>query len=252
MKETVVVKLSGKALGAVQELSDLFKSACGKRLVVVHGGGVEVDALFKDLSLEVKKIDGLRVSLPEQMPYICAALAGMCNHNLQALAIKNGLSAIGGLCSDGKTLKVSKLSERLGMVGKVEPLSADYLNSLLDNGYTPVLASLAIDDNGLMYNVNADDCAQAIALLLNAPLYFISDVPGVLDADGKVIESLDEELSAKLIASGVITEGMAVKVKNALLAAKNIKKPVYIASYKDPNLALNLFDRRRLGTAFNA
>ena len=80
----------------------------------------------------------------------------------------------------------------------------------------------------------------------------ISDVPGVLDADGRVIECLDEASADKLIAAGVITEGMAVKVKNALLAAKNIKKPVYIASYKDPNLALNLFDRRRLGTAFNA
>lgn len=252
MNETIVVKLSGKALGAIAELSALFKASLGKRLVVVHGGGVEVDALFRELKLEVKKLNGLRVSLPEQMPYICGALAGMCNHNLQALALKNGVNAIGGLCSDGKTLKVSKLCEELGMVGKVEPLNADYLNSLLDKGYTPVLASLALDDLGLMYNVNADDAAQAIAALLNAPLYFISDVPGVLDGEGKVIESLDETLASELIASGVITEGMAVKVKNALVAASIIKKPVYIASYKDPNLALNLFERRRLGTAFNA
>ena len=87
---TVVVKLSGKALGATDELSALFKAACGQKLVIVHGGGVEVDALFKDLNLEVIKKDGLRVSPQEQMPYICAALAGMCNKSLQALAIKSG------------------------------------------------------------------------------------------------------------------------------------------------------------------
>lgn len=248
---TVVVKLSGKALGAVEELSALFKAAKGQKLVVVHGGGVEVDALFKALDLEVIKKDGLRVSPKEQMPYISAALAGMCNKSLQALAISCGLNALGMLASDGKTIKVEQLSKDFGMVGKVEPNDAKYLSLLLDNGFTPVIASLAHDDNGELYNVNADDAALAVARVLKAPLYYISDVPGVLDKEGKLIDELDENKVKALIEDGTVSGGMIVKVKSAIDATKLIKKPVYIASYKDKDLVNNLLSRQRLGTVFN-
>ena len=87
MSESIVLKLSGKALDSTAELLALFKKASGRRLVVVHGGGVEVDALFSSLGLKVEKKDGLRVSPKEQMPYISAALCGMCNKKLQSLAI---------------------------------------------------------------------------------------------------------------------------------------------------------------------
>lgn len=248
---TVVVKLSGKALGAVEELSALFKAAKGQKLVVVHGGGVEVDALFKALDLEVIKKDGLRVSPKEQMPYISAALAGMCNKSLQALAISCGLNALGMLASDGKTIKVEQLSKDFGMVGKVEPNDAKYLSLLLDNGFTPVIASLAHDDNGELYNVNADDAALAVSRVLKAPLYYISDVPGVLDKEGKLIDELDENKVKALIEDGTVSGGMIVKVKSAIDATKLIKKPVYIASYKDKDLVNNLLSRQRLGTVFN-
>lgn len=251
LDNAVVVKLSGKALGGVEELSKLFTACSGQKLVVVHGGGVEVDALFKALNLEVKKKNGLRVSPREQMPYISAALAGMCNKGLQALAIKNGLNALGMLASDGKTITVRQLSKDLGMVGAVEPNDKKYLTLLLENGYTPIIASLAHDDNGDLYNVNADDAALAIARVLNAPLYYISDVPGVLDKEGKLIDELDENKVNALIADGTISGGMTVKVKSAIDATKLIKKPVYIASFKDPNLAENLISRSRLGTVFN-
>lgn len=251
LDNAVVVKLSGKALGGVEELSKLFTACHGQKLVVVHGGGVEVDALFKALNLEVKKKNGLRVSPREQMPYISAALAGMCNKGLQALAIKNGLNALGMLASDGKTITVRQLSKDLGMVGAVEPNDKKYLTLLLENGYTPIIASLAHDDNGDLYNVNADDAALAIARVLNAPLYYISDVPGVLDKKGKLIDELDENKVNALIADGTISGGMTVKVKSAIDATKLIKKPVYIASFKDPNLAENLISRSRLGTVFN-
>lgn len=251
LDNAVVVKLSGKALGGVEELSKLFTAYRGQKLVVVHGGGVEVDALFKALNLEVKKKNGLRVSPREQMPYISAALAGMCNKGLQALAIKNGLNALGMLASDGKTITVRQLSKDLGMVGAVEPNDKKYLTLLLENGYTPIIASLAHDDNGDLYNVNADDAALAIARVLNAPLYYISDVPGVLDKEGKLIDELDENKVNALIADGTIYGGMTVKVKSAIDATKLIKKPVYIASFKDPNLAKNLISRSRLGTVFN-
>ena len=95
------------------------------------------------------------------------------------------------------------------------------------------------------------DAALAIARVLNAPLYYISDVPGVLDKEGKLIDELDENKVNALIADGTISGGMTVKVKSAIDATKLIKKPVYIASFKDPNLAKNLISRSRLGTVFN-
>ncbi len=248
-ENTVVIKLSGKALGGHDELAALFKAANSARVVIVHGGGVEVDALFKDLNLKVEKKDGLRVSPKEQMPYISAALCGMCNKRLQALAIKNGLKAIGMISSDGNSLDVKQLSSDLGMVGAVTPLNADYINMLLDGGYTPVIASLAFDGDGQLFNVNADDVAAALGLLLSAPVYFISDVPGVLDREGTLIPSLNEEQVARLIEDGTISGGMQVKVKSALQTARDIGQPVYIASYKDPLLKEIVSSRQRLGTA---
>lgn len=250
MNDITVLKLSGKALTGTEELSSVFMTARGRRLVIVHGGGVEVDSLFNELHLEVKKKNGLRVSPKEHMPYISAALSGMCGKSLQALALGAGLKALSILSTDGNSLSVSQLDKDLGMVGIVKPCSCDYLNLLLDNGFTPIIASLAFDDKGNLFNVNADDVAEAVAVLLNAPLYLISDVKGVLDRNGQLIESLDEAEALNLIADGTITEGMAVKVKSALRAASKIHQNVYIASYKDPLLAENLMSRRQIGTSF--
>lgn len=249
MEDTVVVKLSGKALGAKSELCSLFKAMRGKRLVVVHGGGVEVDALFSALKLKVEKKQGLRVSPREQIPYIVAALAGQCNKSLQALAVASGLNALGLMASDGNTLDVSQLSEELGMVGRVQPASDTFISLLLDHGYTPVLCSVCMDAQGDIYNVNADDVAAGIATLLHAPLYFISDVVGVLDKEHKLISELDASKTATLVADGIITEGMAVKVRSALEASSLTHAPVYICSVNDPELSSSIATRRRLGTA---
>ena len=251
MSESIVLKLSGKALDSTAELLALFKKASGRRLVVVHGGGVEVDALFSSLGLKVEKKDGLRVSPKEQMPYISAALCGMCNKKLQSLAIACGLNALGLTASDGQTLKVECLKPELGMVGKVEPYKAEFLQMLLNNGITPVMASVAIDSKGDMYNVNADHVAVAVAQLLKAPLYFLSDVKGVLDSHGALIENLDRNSIDSLVADGTVSEGMAVKVKSALHASELTGRSVYIASVKDPLLCENLLAGRRLGTSIN-
>lgn len=248
--DTIVVKLSGKALGARKELAALFTAARGHRLVIVHGGGVEVDSLFKILNLRVVKKNGLRVSPKGQMPYISAALGGMCNKGLQGLALKQGLKALGMLAGDCGTLKVSPLDPELGMVGKTAPGSPEYLNWLLCHGYTPILASLCHDESGELYNVNADDAALSVAQTLGAALYYISDVPGVLDRQGQLIGSLDESRAAELIADGTISAGMEVKVRSALSAAALTGRSVYIASWKDPLLCENLFSRRPLGTEF--
>ena len=249
MKDVAVVKLSGKALGAQKELTELFVALKNTPAVVIHGGGVEVDELFAALNLKVEKKHGLRVSPAEHMPYICAALAGQCNKHLQSVAQAAGLQALGLLSSDGSLLKVSKLSEDLGMVGKVVPGDPSFIQMLLERGMTPILCSLCMDDKGQIFNVNADDVAAAVASLLKAPLYFISDVKGVLDGNKELVPELSEDVCQKMVTDGIISAGMAVKVNSAFKAAQATLVPVYIGSIFDPSLSSAICARRRLGTA---
>ncbi|MBQ9275621.1 MAG: acetylglutamate kinase [Succinivibrio sp.] len=245
-----VVKLSGKALADEERLVALFKSLKDAPVVFVHGGGVEVDELFLKLHLEVKKQDGLRVSPKEQIPYISAALCGMCNKRLQSLALSAGHKALGLLCSDGGSLMVSQLDPKLGQVGAVECGQGAFLNTLLQEGFTPLLATLCFDPQGIMYNVNADDAALGVARTLGAPLYYISDVPGVLNAQGELIPTLDEHSAHALIADGTIAGGMVVKVKSALQAASLLKRRVCIASYKEQDLGAKILKQSPVGTVF--
>ncbi|MGN0908650.1 MAG: acetylglutamate kinase [Succinivibrio sp.] len=244
-----VVKLSGKALSDTQALGRLFASLKEAPAVVVHGGGVEVDALFKALGVKVEKKDGLRVSPASQMPLISAALCGQCNKKVQSLAIAAGLDAVGLLCSDGGTLGVTMAGGDLGFVGVPHEGSPAFLMALLGMGVTPVVCSLAFDAAGQMYNINADDAASELACMLKAPIYYISDVPGVLSKDKSLIEEIDSKKAAALIADGTISGGMAVKVRSALKASERSGQAVCIGSIADPGLSTAIAARRRLGTA---
>ena len=246
-----VIKLSGKALENKAALKALFSAVKDKKVIFVHGGGVEVDALLKQLNLKTEKIDGIRVSPPEQMPYITAALAGLCNRYLQADAKACGLNALGLIATDGDSVTLSAFDKKFGNVATALPANGKYISLLLENKITPFIASIGIDENGNVYNINADDVALAIARVFNAPLFFISDVKGVKDADGNIIENLSEDTALELISKKVITDGMIVKVKTALDAAKLTHRPFFIASLNDPDLISNLFTLRRIGTSFS-
>ena len=244
-----VVKLSGKALADPQALKSLFASLKDAPAVIVHGGGVEVDALFKALGVKVEKKDGLRVSPASQMPLISAALCGQCNKKVQSLAIAAGLNAIGLLCSDGGTLGVTKAPGDLGFVGVPHEGDPEFLLKILSMGITPVICSLAFDKAGQMYHINADDAASELACMLKAPIYYISDVPGVLAKDRSLIEEIDSQKAVALVADGTINGGMAVKVRSALNASARSGQAVCIGSVSDPALSTAIAARRRLGTA---
>lgn len=247
----IVVKLSGKALHNEQALSALFTQlqAQGQQAIVVHGGGVEVDLILKALDFSTTKIDGIRVSPREQMPYIAGTLAGQCNKLLQGVAIKNGLKAVGMLCTDYGLCALEPYSQEYGCVASCKAADSSVIELLMQKGFTPIICSIGLDDHGVLYNINADEVASALAQAFHAPLIFFSDVPGVLDANGEVIDLINETVCADMIASGVITEGMAVKVKNALQVAKSSGAPVFIASIFDEQALQNLAKLRRIGTA---
>lgn len=246
----IIVKLSGKALHSEQALNSLFTQlkSQGQTALVVHGGGVEVDQLLQALNFSTSKKDGIRISPREQMPYITATLAGQCNKLLQGVAVRNGLKAVGMLCTDYDLCTLESYPAEYGQVASCKAHNKTVVAQLVEQGYTPVICSIGLDPKGDLFNINADEVAAALAQAFAAPLVFFSDVRGVLDANGELVDLINEQVCNNMIASGVIKEGMAVKVKNALQVAHNSGAPVFIASIFDEQALRSLSSLQRLGT----
>ena len=234
--DVLVVKLSGKALTADKALDALFAALAGSaasaertRVVLVHGGGVEVDALMRGLGRRIDRIEGLRVSPAEDMPVIAGALAGTCSLKLRGAAQRAGLMPLGLCATDAGIGRVVPADPRLGRVGVIEPgdsAAKRRLQALLDAGFTPVISSVGMDAAGALWNINADD------------------------ADKHLFEQLNEEQAETLIAEGVISGGMTVKVRAAFRAAAMTGKPVAAASVFDPMLPNKLAFGQLPGTTF--
>ena len=187
------------------------------------------------------------------MPLIAGALAGTCSLMLRGLAVKAGLTPLGLVATDLNLSHVVPQDARLGRVAKAAPgteTAARRLLALTEAGLTPVMSSVGIDGEGRLWNINADDVALAVALLLKAPLIFLSDVRGVLDAEKNLIRTLTPDTAQKLMADGVISGGMTVKVNAALAAAAATKAPVAVASVFDETLTHCLLSGKLPGTVF--
>lgn len=254
MMNPLIIKLGGVLLDSEEALERLFGALVAYRqehqrpLIIVHGGGFLVDELMRKLSLPVVKKHGLRVTPADQIDIITGALAGTANKTLLAWAIKNNLNAVGLSLADGNTVNVAQFDEELGHVGKASPGSADLLNTLLGAGYLPIISSIGITTGGALMNVNADQAATALAETLGADLILLSDVSGILDGKGQRIAEMTAEKAEQLIAQGIITDGMVVKVNAALDAARTLGRPVDIASWRNAEKLPALFNGVAIGT----
>jgi len=254
MMNPLIIKLGGVLLDSEEALERLFgalvayRQAHQRPLIIVHGGGFLVDELMRKLSLPVVKKHGLRVTPADQIDIITGALAGTANKTLLAWAIKNKINAVGLSLADGNTVNVAQFDEALGHVGKASPGSATLLNTLLGAGYLPIISSIGITAGGELMNVNADQAATALAETLGADLILLSDVSGILDGKGQRIAEMTAEKAEQLIAQGIITDGMVVKVNAALDAARTLGRPVDIASWRHAEQLPDLFNGVSIGT----
>ena len=227
----LIIKLGGVLLDSEEALERLFTALDSYRqqhqrpLVIVHGGGCVVDELMKQLSLPVVKKNGLR-----------------------AWAIKHQINAVGLSLADGGSAVVTPLDPALGHVGNAQPGSPALLNILLSAGYLPVVSSIGITADGQLMNVNADQAATALAATLGADLILLSDVSGILDGKGQRIAEMTAQKAEQLIAQGIITDGMVVKVNAALDAARTLGRPVDIASWRHADQLPALFNGVSIGT----
>ncbi|MEQ9722437.1 acetylglutamate kinase [Yersinia alsatica] len=250
----LVIKLGGVLLDSEEALERLFTALVTYRekherpLVIMHGGGCLVDDLMKKLALPVVKKNGLRVTPADQIDIITGALAGTANKTLLAWAVKHQINAVGLCLGDGNTVEVTPLDAELGHVGKALPGSPALVQTLLAADYMPIISSIGITVDGKLMNVNADQAATALAATLGADLILLSDVSGILDGKGQRIAEMTAQKAEQLIAQGIITDGMVVKVNAALDAARSLGRPVDIASWRHADQLPALFNGVPIGT----
>jgi len=253
-----VIKLGGALLDEPEAHAKAFDAlgACLQSSpgVVVHGGGKAVDRHLERLGMPSRKQDGIRVTPPEQMDQITGVLAGCMNARLVGLLLARGVRAVGLTLGDAGVTRArvtTRYAFDAGRVGEITGGDASLLHALLREGFTPVLSSIALDAHGIPLNVNADEAAAAVARLLPAArLVLLTDVPGVKDASGRVVASLDAARTQAMIDSGEITGGMVVKVRGALEAAETAGVPVLVAGWNDPAALARLADPDAPGTRF--
>jgi acetylglutamate kinase len=219
--QTVVVKIGGSTLGSGDTtLDDLVAlQRLGARVVVVHGGGAEISDWLKRIGKEPVFVRGLRVTDAETLDVAVMVLAGKVNKELVAGIAARGGDAVGLAGPDGGIMRARIQSEELGLVGEITEVPTDLLEVLLGAGYIPVIAPIGLSENGQLLNINADTAAGEVALALEADrLVFLTDVPGIMDADKRVLPQLTAEQTRDLIARGVISKGMIPKAEACLRA----------------------------------
>lgn len=256
----VVAKYGGNAMtdpqlkkSVMQDI--LLLQLVGVKVILVHGGGPEISAMLKKLSIESHFEKGLRVTDDDTMEVVQMVLAGKVNKSLAADLAALGGRAV-GLCGiDGGLIKVHQKSEKLGHVGEIDEINTKILDDLLDGGFIPVISSIGIDDDGNPYNINADTAAAKIAAALHAEsMVVMSNINGVLrdkDDENSLISQMSLADAEELKKSGIIAGGMIPKVDCCTNAVKEGVKKVFIINGEIPHaILIELLTDEGLGTMF--
>lgn len=249
----LLVKLGGAAIDQADEHPELFQALCdlhraarteGDGVVLIHGGGKAVDRRLERLGLVSERRDGIRITPPEHIDEVVAGLAGSVNMELVGRMQRCGVPAVGLCLGDGFTAKSFKATGYLfdpGCVGEIRGGDPRLIQILLASGFMPVLCSIGLDEQGEPLNINADEAAAGLACLLECRgLVLLTDVGGVLDSNGRIIDEMTLEEVEQRIASGEIRGGMIPKVRGAAQAAQASRAPVTITSWNDPAALLRL------------
>jgi acetylglutamate kinase len=214
----LTVKLGGVA-GRHADAVRFVASAAPPDTVVVHGGGNEVAEWSRRLGLEPRTHDGLRVTDPETLEVVVAVLGGLVNTRLVTALLAHGRRSVGLTGADGGLLRLRRRAPELGEVGEVIGSDPALVSTLIAAGALPVIASLGVDDEGSLLNVNADEAAGAIAAARGGMLLLCTDVEGV-QRDGRVVAALSPRDAEHMLGDGSASAGMRPKLRAAVTAAR--------------------------------
>lgn len=251
----LLVKLGGTLLDGADSRRRLCReiaqtAAAGHEVVVVHGGGKQMTRFLNERGVESRFIDGLRVTTGETLDAVLKVLAGSVNKQLVAALAEAGVRAAGISGVDGWLVEADLLRPELGHVGRPARCNPELLDCLLAAGFLPVVACVAGDRAGRIYNVNADQMAAACAAGFRADrLIFLTDVEGVLDASRRPLPLLTLDGSQELIRQGVAAGGMQAKLNAAGEALRQGVGRVVIAPGAACGVIARLLGGEELGTS---
>ena len=259
--KVVVVKYGGNAMINEQLKQQVMEDIVllwliGVRVVLVHGGGPEINDLMDRLGKKPEFVGGLRVTDKETMDIVQMVLAGKINKTLVNLLEMKGGKAVGLSGMDGRLLQCSVKDERLGFVGEIQKVHINPVTDLLNNGYIPVVSTVGCDKSGNAYNINGDTAAAYIAGALEAKtLIMMTDIAGVLrdkDDPSTLIPEIALDELAALRESGVISGGMIPKVECCATAISRGVKNVVIMDGRVPHsILMELLTDEGAGTRFS-
>ena len=233
-QKTVVIKFGGNAM-VDEDLKSSFAQdivllkQVGVNPVIVHGGGPQIGKLLEQIGKKSRFIEGMRVTDNETMDVVEMVLGGQVNKQIVSLINRHGGRAVGLTGKDGNMIRARKMkisgdeseANDLGQVGEVESIDPTVVAMLDDDDFIPVIAPIGVGADGSAFNINADLVAGELARVLDAEkLLLLTNTPGVLDPDGKLLTGLDAAETERLIAEGIIHGGMLPKVRCALDAVK--------------------------------
>ena len=261
-KKTIVVKYGGNAM-INEELKDavmrdmVLLTTVGIKVVLVHGGGPEINKMLGKIGVEAKFVDGLRVTDKETVDVVQMVLAGKVNKDLVCKICNMGGHAIGLSGMDGNMIKCKPMDDVHGYVGEIVETNMDVINEVLANNFIPVVSTIGYDEQGNCYNINADTVAARIAGDLKAAaLISMTDIVGLLrdvnDESTKIQKVIISEIPA-LIADGIISGGMIPKIDSMTQAIRNGCEKAFIIDGRVPHsILMELLTDEGMGTMFRS
>ena len=264
--QNVVIKYGGNAMAASDPALDMEQMFArdvallrqvGINPIIVHGGGPQISKMLDKVQIKSEFIDGLRVTTKDAIDVV-EMVVGQINKDLSVAITRAGSQAVGVSGKDANLVIAEKLTrigsdgtvKDWGFVGEIKQINPDILNIMARENIVPVIAPIAIGEDGETYNVNADTVAGAIAAAVDAArLILLTDVPGVLDHDKKLILELSPDEVATLMNDGVIQGGMIPKVETCLMAINGGVDGAVIVDGRVPHaLLLEMFTEDGAGT----
>src|SRR4030088_3316116 len=250
--QVVVIKVGGNAIESARDetlLDIVLLRYVGMLPVLVHGGGPEITAMSERLGLASQFKDGLRVTDEPTMEVVKMVLTGKVNPDLVASINRLGGQSVGMSGEDGPSIIAEKLDPGLGFVGKVTQVNPEPITALLQRGYVPVIASIGLGYDGNAYNINADTVAAEVAVALGAAkLILMTDVPGIMDGEARVISELKEPEARDMLSRGAVSGGMIPKLEACLRALDGVPLAHVIDGRTPHSLLLELFTEAGIGT----
>src|SRR5579883_819891 len=247
----LVIKLGGSTLENQRMILQdiIWLRALGANPVLVHGGGPYINEWLNKLNIPAVFKDGLRVTDAQTLEVVRMVLCGQVNQGLVAMAAHMGGKVVGLCGTDGQMIQARVADAELGFVGEIEKVNPEVVQTLVAQGYIPIIAPLGQGPNGATLNINADLVAAHLAGALDAEkLIFLSNVAGICRADGSLISELSEPEARQLIHDGVISGGMIPKVSACLDALVAVPRVHIIDGGEAHVLLRELFTDEGVGT----